>query len=267
MNETKLTMHPREKMAGADFEVFLYENFPESDLVAHYHEFYEIHMVLKGEVTYWVDGQVYPMTTGSVILLRPMQLHKPDLTELASCQRIVLWINKQFLEQMFYDGSLTRCFLQGQHCYRALHLTDLFQTLYRESQSAQFGASIYAQSILCQILVELSRIDDHNSYGEKPSPLIAEIISYVCDHFTEDICLDKIARHFHVSKYHLSRLFKTQTGTSLYHYIVLQRLSLAKQLLLSGQPAGQVYAVCGFRDYSVFYKAFKAEYHCAPNDI
>lgn len=267
MKELKTSLHPKEKMTDACFEAYLHENFPKTDLVAHYHEFYEIHMVLSGEVSYWVDGKIYPLNAGSLMLLCPMQLHKPALTELASCQRIVLWINKQYLEQELHRGSLIRCFANGQHLYHAPYLTEIFKKLYQESQSAQFGADIYAQSLIRQILIELSRIDDGASHTEKPSPLIAEIISYVCDHFTEDLCLDDIARHFHISKYYLSHLFKTQTGSSLYHYIVLKRLSMAKQLLISDQPASEVYSVCGFRDYSVFYKAFKAEYNQSPSDI
>ena len=267
MKELKTSLHPKEKMTDACFEAYLYENFPESDLVAHYHEFYEIHMVLSGEVSYWVDGKIYPLNAGNLMLLCPMQLHKPALTELASCQRIVLWINKQYLEQEIHNGILIRCFADGQHLYHAPYLTDIFKKLYYESRSAQFSADIYAQSLLHQILIELSRIDDSTSPSDKPSPLIAEIISYVCEHITEDLCLDKIAQHFHISKFYLSHLFKTQTGSSLYHYIVLKRLSIAKQLLLTGKPAGEVYSACGFRDYSVFYKAFKAEYNQSPTEL
>lgn len=267
MKEQKSVLHPKEKMTDGCFEAYLYENFPEYDLVAHYHEFYEIHMVLSGEVSYWVDGKVYPLSTGSLMLLCPMQLHKPALTELASCQRVVLWINKQYLEQELYNGSFTECFCNGQHLYHAPYLTETFQKIYSEARSTRVHARLYAQNLLHQILIELSRMDGSITPAKKPSPLIADIITYVGDHFTEELPLDEIARHFHVSKSHLSHLFKTQTGSGLYHYIIVKRLSLAKQLLLSGQPASQVYALCGFRDYSVFYKAFKAHYNQSPNEL
>lgn len=258
---------PKEKMTRENFEIYFYDNFPEYDLVAHYHEFYEIHMVLSGEVSYWVDGQVYPMKAGNLMLLSPMQLHRPALTELASCQRVVLWINKQFLENNLNSGNFKLCFANGKHLYNAPELENFFRKLYREYESQQFGADIYTESLICQILIELSRLDYCHALSEKQSPLIAEIISYICNHFTENLCLDSIARHFHISKFHLCHLFKLETGTSLYHYIMLKRLSLAKQLLISGQPASQVYSHCGFRDYSVFYKAFKAEYRQSPTDI
>ncbi len=263
----KQLQRPKEKMTNDRYEVYLYDNFPESDLIAHYHEFYEIHMVLNGEVSYWIDGKVYPLNTGSLILLDPMQLHRPALTESASCQRIVLWINKQYMEQDLQAKDLHRCFHNEQHVYKAPHLMDMFRKLYDESRSPLFGSHIYAQSLILQILIEISRVENRLPHGEKSSPLMAKIISYVCDHYTEDLRLDHIAAHFHISKYHLSHIFKTETGTSLYRYIVLMRLAKAKELLQKGLPAGTVSTCCGFRDYSVFYKSFKAEYHQCPNDI
>ena len=84
MKELKSNLRPKEKMANGRYEVYLYHNFPEHDLIAHYHEFYEIHMVLSGEVSYWVDGKVYHLNTGSLMLLRPMQFHRP--APIFSCQ-------------------------------------------------------------------------------------------------------------------------------------------------------------------------------------
>lgn len=254
-------------MSADSFEVYFYDNFPEYDLVAHYHEFYEIHLVVNGEVIYWIDGKVYPVHAGNLMLLSPMQLHRPALTDSGSCQRIIIWISKQYLEQKTQNTNLLTCFTNKQHLYQATNLTDTFQKLYREYSSQKPHSDLYAESLLLQILIELSRADDCVILQEKQSPLIAKIITYICEHFTEDICLDSIAQHFHVSKFYLSHLFKTETGTSLYRYIILKRIALAKQLLLSGQPACQVALHCGFHDYSVFYKAFKSEYNQSPNNI
>ena len=267
MNDINHSMRPKEKMSADSFEVYFYENFPEYDLVAHYHEFYEIHLVISGEVTYWIDGKVYPVHAGNLMLLSPMQLHKPALTGSGACQRIILWISKQYLEKKTQNTNLLNCFTSEQHLYQAANLTETFQKLYYEHSTQKPYSELYIESLLLQVLIELSRADGRTALQERQSPLIAKIITYISEHFTEDICLDSIAEHFHISKFHLSHLFKTETGTSLYRYVILKRISLAKQLLLSGQPANQVSLQCGFRDYSVFYKAFKAEYNHSPNNI
>ena len=257
-------MYPKEKMETSTFEVFLYDNYPEYDLVAHYHEFYEVHLVLSGEVSYWVDGNICTMHPGNLILLSPMQLHKPALTDKYSCQRIVLWLDKHYLENVLHQGALRHCF-ETTRLYNAPQLIEAFQLLLKEYQSNDYAAPLYAECIICQILIELSRQNQKTVLSENAKPMIAEIISYVGIHYTEDLSLNEIAQHFHISKFYLSHLFKTETGTSLYHYILIKRLSLARQLIGSGHPVSQVYSLCGFKDYSVFFKAYKTEYKQAPS--
>jgi AraC-like DNA-binding protein len=53
-------------------------------------------------------------------------------------------------------------------------------------------------------------------------------------------------------------------GISVYRYIMIKRLLMARQLLAAGEPAGQVCANCGFSDYTSFYRAFKTEYGISP---
>ena len=53
-------------------------------------------------------------------------------------------------------------------------------------------------------------------------------------------------------------------GIGVYRYIMLKRLLIAKQMLTDGTPPGEVFSLCGFRDYTNFYRAFKAEYGISP---
>ena len=70
-----------------------------------------------------------------------------------------------------------------------------------------------------------------------------------------------------MSKYHLSHTFTATVGTSVYRYIILKRLLMAKQMLQEGHPPGTVSRGCGFPDYASFYRAFRAEYGAAPKDF
>ena len=90
------------------------------------------------------------------------------------------------------------------------------------------------------------------------------VLEYIGEHFCEELSLDSLAERFYVSKYHLSHTFQSAVGTSVYRYIILKRLLMAKQMLAGGIPAGVVCRSCGFKDYANFFRAFKSEYGISP---
>lgn len=49
--------------------------------------------------------------------------------------------------------------------------------------------------------------------------LINQSIDYIMQHLDEDLSLDTISSHFFVSKFHFSRIFKEETGESVYSFI------------------------------------------------
>lgn len=53
---------------------------------------------------------------------------------------------------------------------------------------------------------------------------VNEAIDYIFCHVEEDIGLEDVAEHCHFSKFYFSRLFKEQTGESVYGFIKRVRL-------------------------------------------
>lgn len=49
--------------------------------------------------------------------------------------------------------------------------------------------------------------------------LVNQSIDYIMQHLDENLSLDTIAAHFFISKYHFSRIFKEETGESVYAFI------------------------------------------------
>lgn len=49
--------------------------------------------------------------------------------------------------------------------------------------------------------------------------LINQSIDYIMKHLDENLSLDTVAAHFFISKYHFSRIFKEETGESVYAFI------------------------------------------------
>ena len=133
------------------------------------------------------------------------------------------------------------------------------------------GPELLYRVYIVELLITLHNIlffhhKNINILIEKNS-LIDEIIQYINYHLDEEIKIDDLANHFFISKFHLIREFKKHSGTTVHKYIIQKKLILAKELILKGTPIIQVYVLCGFGDYSNFFRAFKNEYGVTPKQF
>lgn len=269
---------PRQTMRRSGFEIFHYRDTHLGDVELHHHDFYEIYLFLSGEVDYWVDGRLYHLQPGDLLLINPMEFHRPVVKgEGEAYERVVLWIERSYLEGLSTEGvSLTRCFdhalpthtnlIRTSSLWRS-DLTARMNALVREYYGDEYGSLLCANGLLLQLMVELNRVALQNDGGtqrEESSPLVSKVLAYIADHYAEEMSLESLAQQFFVSKYHLSHEFSRTVGIGVHRYIILKRLLIAKQLMTDGVLPGDVFAECGFRDYTNFYRAFKAEYGISP---
>ena len=92
----------------------------------------------------------------------------------------------------------------------------------------------------------------------------ARVIRYINENIDKNVSLDRLARRFFVSKYHLCRIFHKQTGASIFTYYNTKRMALAQQMINSGESATAVALRLGFRDYSTFYRTFRKQTGHSP---
>ena len=277
VRERSQRFDPRQTMRSDTFEIFHYKE-PRPDVVeVHHHDFYEVYFLVGGKVEYWVEGRILRPQAGDLLLINPMELHRPIVDpESPTYERIVLWINKAYLESLTEDGQLSRCFdpslpnLIRPTAAERTNLTAWLSNLVRETYSRDFCSEYSAFGIFLQLMVNLNRIALHTQPQQEEtavSDLVDQVLHYIGRHINETLTLDSIAERFFVSKYHLSHTFTREVGVSLHRYITMRRLLMARQLLAAGMSAGQVSSTCGFSDYTSFYRAFKAEYGISPGAV
>ena len=282
MRERSQRFDPRQTMQRDTFEVFHYREPRPNTVEVHHHDFYEVYYLLSGEVEYWVDGRIIRMHPGDLLLINPLELHRPMLEESSrNYERIVLWINKEYLETLFRDRmDLSRCFDTGLPTHTHLIRPDVSERsaltarmgeMVREYYSAEFGSDLSAYGLFLQFMVQLNRMAQKGEVQQEEtqqlSPLVRNVLGYIGENLSEPMTLDDLAARFFISKYHLSHAFSREVGVSVYRYILLRRLMMARQLLTAGEAAGQVCRSCGFSDYTSFYRAFKSEYGISPREF
>ncbi len=282
MRERMQSFDPRQTMQKDTFEVFHYREPKPNTVEVHHHDFYEVYYLLKGEVEYWVDGRIIRMKAGELLLINPLELHRPVVNpESPIYERIVLWINREYLEGLFREQmDFSRCFDTSLPSHTHLiHPTTAERTalnaclgeLVREYYSREAGSSLCAYGLFVQFMVQLNRMAQKETVRPEQtrhlSELVEKVLQFIGENLAEPMTLESIAEHFFISKYHLSHTFSREVGVSVYRYVLLRRLLVARQLLTAGEPAGQVCRNSGFSDYTSFYRAFKSEYGISPREF
>ena len=70
----------RQVMRREDFEIFHYNNPACCSCPPHQHDFFELFFLLDDHIDNIVEGMRYSLSPGSVMLVAPGQLHRPDVS-------------------------------------------------------------------------------------------------------------------------------------------------------------------------------------------
>lgn len=99
------------------------------------------------------------------------------------------------------------------------------------------------------------------------SKVVSDVFDYINAHYLENISLADIAETFFLSKEHLSRLFKKETGQNLFSYIMQLKLTEAKRLLQStDMTLDDIAWHLGFSNGNYFSKVFKKNCQMSPSE-
>ena len=242
----------------------------------HYHEFCKIVFLLSGSGSYVVDGQRYLLQSGDVILISSRCVHRPELDTGTPYERIILYISPEYLlRQSAPDCELLDCFSGQQgHVLRLKEsqrqrLFALASVLERELSGSRYGRSVLSSAALLRLLVEIGQNQQRTDvqYPSPPVPKsdrVLQLQRYIEGHLSEDLDIDTLAEQLYISKYHLMRQFRRETGTSIHAYLSQQRLLHARKLIDGGMRATEACYRSGFRSYSSFTRAYAKHLGTTP---
>lgn len=245
----------------------------------HAHEFYEILYLTSGRGNLFVEGHDYSFIPGCLVLFRTNEAHYLTLKDTPKYQRIALHFNSGLLEGIDPAHELLIPFEQRELGCKNLYIPDLSAAdvfkrsfdymLQIDARDPKKRIAIVAN--LIAILYELTRLFEEQKEPEQSiesadSKLIAALIEYINQHLFEEITIEELCQKFFVSRAHLHLIFKKTTSTTPWNYIMMKRLIEARKMLRQGKKTGEVSALCGFRDYSSFYRAYKKYFHVSPSE-
>ena len=257
------------------FRLFHLKDQTRKEFSYHYHDFHKVVIFISGKAAYHIEGKAYQLKPWDILLVNRHAIHRPEIDSSVPYERFILWVQNDIPWQ-----ELLKCFQKANdRSYNLVRLNsalqekmkDILFELENSAKSDEYGKEILTQSLFLQFMVYLNRIFLEKQYiFDKKSytfdSQIASILQYINHNLKEDLSVETLSARYYVSKYHLMRKFKQETGYTLHNYIVNKRLLMARTLISNGMPVTKAAQESGFAEYSTFSRAYRKQSKTNPSE-
>ena len=93
-----------------------------------------------------------------------------------------------------------------------------------------------------------------------PKKIVRDALSYIREHYNENISLTDVSENINISKNYLCDIFKKELNVTFINYVTALRIEKAKELLVStDMKMYEISAAVGYNDYAYFSQIFKRQ--------
>ncbi|MCW6674218.1 AraC family transcriptional regulator [Aerococcaceae bacterium NML130460] len=232
----------------------------------HYHDFMEIFYCLEGEGYIQTNYGQQPVRKDSFVIVNPYIEHTEHTSILNPLKYLVIGIRgpEIILPNHAFDNGLY-CVEDMDH-----NFLPFFQEILEECEHAGSYSSQIIDYLVNLMLLKLSNSTESRLEAKRNTPLSASVSvakNYMDNHYSNNITLDVLEQRTHISRFHLSHLFKAELGVSPINYLIDVRFSHAKTLLKTTNfSIMQIAELVGFNSVNFFSTKFKASFGCTPRE-
>lgn len=261
-----------------DFRLFHNTDTLGTEVGIHFHDFYKLTYVKYGSGRYMIDGSLYDITSGDIILVGMNVPHQPLFAPGELYDRYTLYIS---------SGMMTDFDIPDCHIYELFssesgnvirpgddagdRYVNIMKRIESEKSSSSYASRLAARLCVMSLLIEAGRAKERSSLTvplQLPeNDTMLDVLRYVNEHLFESIPLSDIASHFVMNEDAMLEDFKRAYGCPMPEYILGRRLTKAREMILGGgAPADACYA-CGYVSYTDFSRAYQEKFGSAPRLI
>lgn len=231
----------------------------------HLHNSIEFVYVTEGTLELGTGYELYHMEKGDLAIVFPEVIHHYQVFSKKTSTAYYIYASQNmsgpFLEQM-----QKYCLQVPVIKKEELHsdVINAIECLAKEKDLSSLIIQAYVQIILSRCIPHLKLVEK-SSIGS--NDIVYLSVSYILNHFREQITLGKMAADIGVSKYVLSRVFSGTFHRNFNQYLNEARLDYACSLLENTSRA--VTDICmdsGFESQRTFNRAFRQRYRMTPRD-
>lgn len=275
-----MTTYQKKGYLHTNFKLFHLTDHSLEEPDYHYHDFDKVIIFIKGRISYMIEGRSYELQPHDIVLVNQNHIHKPFIDTSEPYERIIIYISRDFIDTYkTEDYDLSYCLKKAKE--EASYVLRIPQgknhpllestaKLAHSFHDKEYANQLKQQLDVLEFMIHLNRATlqkglDYVSTSSH-NQTVLDIMDHINTNLTQNLTIDSIAQHFYISKYHMMRSFKEETGYTILDYLMMKRMVLAKKLIENGTPLTEVAFDCGYNGYSTFYRAFKKFYGKSPTD-
>ena len=235
----------------------------------HYHNFYEVYYLIEGTCWYFIDKKSYHLTAGDIALIPRGVIHKTNY-ETSEHTRFLVCCDSYYIPDTVRDIIPTIPYFTKSDLHEP-EIKAIFAAIKNEVENSDKFSEESLRMYINKLLILIARASLIKEKGKEDikkeeSPIVEKAVKYIRSHYTEEVSLANTAAYCYVSKEHLSRTFKKETGFGFNEYLTAYRLKKAESLIKSNPrvKVSDVALACGFNDSNYFSKVYKRMYGKSP---
>jgi len=225
-----------------------------------------------------VEDKAYEIRAGDVIITDTAELFHCSIDPNTYHERLSLHLDPQFWGKLPCDtASLFRSFTGRQkgegnlipaNAAASSGLVSVLEDIFAVVKEATPDRDILVLGKLIQVLDLLNGIGSAmDAPPVQKDPLLHRVLQYLNKHCTEDISVESVAAHFHITPSYLAHWFKNRTGLSPWNYVLLRRLQQANAMMAQGASAEEACYRVGFDNYANFFRLYKKHMGITPSQF
>ena len=233
----------------------------------HTHNWYELIYFVRGDATHIIEDRKYKLKPGDIILVRPLQSHFIQIDSSETYERFTVRIDDPLLRERI--SSLFDANFEVINLSKESGVEEILYRIdyYRQNLSDKEMECLFP-SILNELLYSIKVASRRETVSTATilNPILSEAVAYINESLFTVKSKSEVAEHLFVTESYLTQLFKRELHQTPKRYINSKRLLLAQTMLRRGERPTDVYAKCGFSDYTVFYRSYKQFFGKAPSE-
>ena len=232
----------------------------------HMHDICELIFLKKGNVSGMIGDKIYKLKKNNLMIFRANTPHKMIFDDNSDYERYDILFDDNLLgNRVFERISKKLCCID---CNGNNRIVDLFSKMDFYCQNFEGDdLGLLLTNVIEELLfnISISPTDDFDNELISLHPTVKSAISYINEHYCDQISVDDMARTLCTNKSHLHHLFSEFLQITPKKYINIRRLAKAQKLIRMGEKPSAIFSSCGFSDYATFFRNYTSYFGYTPS--